>query len=364
MDPQSDALSSTIDQDFNLSGKDDWLAHMYVNEPRLNDVELFPLFGQTAAPDEMALSPSTIKSAYEADAGSLWVVERLKSSISFLSDPTFCNPSRCEPKRVKAAPWSSSSSPGGVYFTVPSAVATPRKGSAPSYVCFLTTGIVAYCNLSSEATRVFTRYGSRTDEKVVDHRIGIYPFEYEYQRAITFFGHVAGKKTLRYTFSSGVLHFTTRQEGGVDVSANFGASPQKSVFHKKNTTSSKSTNLNPIVDNIKEGRFPASLSYADKGQSSIYIRVVAVSSEIGFGCTLAVPVFDARSPTALGGKFDLSAIHKLPQYKGDVEANSLVMVGYTANTYLTGPRSSTPNVDMLSTNVQFVVIHADAPGHC
>ena len=142
---------------------------------------------------------------------------RLKSSISFSSDPTFCNPSRCEPKRVKAAPWSSSSSPGGVYFTVPPTVATPRKGTGPSYVCFLTTGIVAYCNLLSEATRVFSRYGSRTDDKVVDHRIGIYPFEYEYQRAITFFGHIADKKTLRYTFSSGVLHFTTKQEGQPDA---------------------------------------------------------------------------------------------------------------------------------------------------
>ena len=148
------------------------------------------------------------------------------------------------------------------------------------------------------------------------------------------------------------------------MSTNFGASPQKSVFHKKKTIFPKSTSLNPIVDNIKEGRFLASLSYTDKGQSAVCIRLVYVSSEIGLGCTHAVPVFDARSPASLGGKFDLSAIHDLPEYKGDVEANSLVMVGYTANTYLTGPRSSTPNVDMLSTNVQFVVVHADAPRHC
>ena len=72
---------------------------------------------------------------------------------------------------------------------------------------------MAYCNLASPATRVYTRVGSRVEEKVVDHRIGIYPFEYEYQRALTFLAHVAGKKTLRYSFSSGVLHFTTKQDG-------------------------------------------------------------------------------------------------------------------------------------------------------
>ncbi|KAJ3542316.1 hypothetical protein NMY22_g3559 [Coprinellus aureogranulatus] len=321
--PTSDA----VDTEFVESGKESWLASMYANEPVLSDVDLIPLHSQAEAPDSLALIPSTIKAAYEHGENSHWVVQRLQSCLSFRAESVFCNPSR----------W------GGVNLLVPSSVAIPRKGTLPSHMCFLTTGIVAYCNLASPATRVYNRVNSRVEEKVVDHRIGIYPFEYEYQRALTYFAHVAGKKTLRYSFSSGVLQFTTKQDGANnEVSTNFSVSPQKSIFHKKPAGPSINARLNPLVDQIKDGRFSASLSYNER-----------------------VPVFDARSPLVLSKGFDPTSICGLPLLPDDIDVdpNSLVTVGYTANIYVTGPKSITPNVDMLSMNVQFVLLHADPPSN-
>ncbi|KAJ3531647.1 hypothetical protein NMY22_g8064 [Coprinellus aureogranulatus] len=337
--PTSDA----VETEFMESGKELWLASMYANEPVLSEVDLIPLHSQAEAPDSLALIPSSIRAAYEDDEHSHWVVQRLKSCLSFCAESVFCNPSRCEPRRVKPSPWSSTISGGGVNLLVPPSVTIPRKGTLPSHICFLTSGIVAYCNLASPATRVYSRAGSRVEEKVVDHRIGIYPFEYEYQRALTFFAHVAGKKTLRYSFSSGVLHFTTKQDGASnEVATNFAVSPQKSIFHKKQVGPSNKAPLNPLVDQIKDGRFSASLSFVEK-----------------------VPVFDARSPLAFPDHFNPTSISGLPLLPDgiDVEPNSLVTIGYTANIYVTGPKATTPNVDMLSMNLQFVLLHADPPSN-
>ncbi|KAF6741788.1 hypothetical protein DFP72DRAFT_861476 [Ephemerocybe angulata] len=82
------------------------------------------------------------------------------------------------------------------------------------------------------------------------------------------------------------------------------------------------------LEHIRTLRFPSSLTYNDK-----------------------VPILDARGPSFLSGKFDLSHIHTLPVYPLDeVKANSIVTVGFTANTYVSGGGAS-KGVEFLSTNI-------------
>ncbi|KAF6747687.1 hypothetical protein DFP72DRAFT_854081 [Ephemerocybe angulata] len=106
------------------------------------------------------------------------------------------------------------------------------------------------------------------------------------------------------------------------------------------------------LEHIRTLRFPSSLTYNDKG--------VASSSSSSWSTKLTVlsqvPILDARGSSFLSGKFDLSHIHTLPVYPLDeVKANSIVTVGFTANTYVSGGGAS-KGVEFLSTNIQFDLI--------
>ena len=55
----------------------------------------------------------------------------------------------------------------------------------------------------------------------------------------------------------------------------------------------------------------------------------------------------------------MSKVNTLPLLKTEVEESSVITVGFTSNTYL-GTGSIT-GMDVLSLNIQFVIVHAGPP---
>ncbi|KAF6746712.1 hypothetical protein DFP72DRAFT_855070 [Ephemerocybe angulata] len=286
--------------DLKLGLKDAVCGLSYDKLPVLMDVELVPLYSQDAAPEETALMPSEIMKAYSKRSSSTHVPRLLKTLIEMPSHKVFVNAARAPTHIVQPSVYQSS-----VYLVIPKSVFTTKVGKLPYNACFFATGVCAYSNVCSPASKTF---GDRTTN---DHRIGMYPFEFEYQRMLTYIGHVAKKKEIRFSFTSGVLAFTTKVEGSSEVSMNYGPLASKSVFHTKvKPASSSSDNL--ALEHLRTLRFPSSLTYLDK-----------------------VPILDARGAKFLPGKLDFSHVHTLPVYPlEEVKINSIITVGFTANTPL------------------------------
>ncbi|KAJ3526606.1 hypothetical protein NMY22_g10098 [Coprinellus aureogranulatus] len=295
------------------AGEIDWM-------PLSKKVDLVPLFGSKDAPEEEALKISQLLQLYQATRTAAYLKDRLMYMTTFTQQGVLVNPARARLDRVTTNQIGTST-----YFVMPSSLVQPRPGALPFFACFLMTGVCAYSFLFSDATKIVNQ---RT---IVDHRIGLYPIEWEYQRAMTYLGNVAKKNTLRYSYTSGVMAFSSKIEGIVclhtpficaqskapsqwlgatDNSTNFGASPNKSAFHRDRPMSQTSV-VNPALEYLRTSRFPTALSYND-----------------------TVPIFDARNTTFLNGTFDLAALHTLPLIKTEVEESSVVTVGFTSNTYV------------------------------
>ncbi|KAF6742757.1 hypothetical protein DFP72DRAFT_860127, partial [Ephemerocybe angulata] len=189
----------------------------YDGLPVLMDVELLPLYSQETVPEDTALMPSDILKVYAKHSNEEHVTKLLRRLIEMPSHKVFINASRAPPHLVQSSAYQTS-----VYLVIPKTVYSAKSGKLPYNTCFFTTGVCAYSNLSEGAAKTF---GDRTTQ---DHRIGLYPIEFEYQRMFTYIGHVAKRKTVRFSYTSGVLAFTTKVEGSNEVSTNYGPSPSKS----------------------------------------------------------------------------------------------------------------------------------------
>ncbi|KAF6744641.1 hypothetical protein DFP72DRAFT_1078230 [Ephemerocybe angulata] len=313
-----------------LEGQDPWLAGSYDSLQALSDVSLFPLYGpeQSHVPDDEGIMPSTLRDSLINDPATSHVVPILTTE----GHEIIVNPSRAPLSRVKP---SSNGGNSAVYFSIPPSIVPQRPGHHAPTALFIQTGVCAYSMLKATASKPVS--GGRT---INDHRIGIYPIEFEYQRFLQYIATKASKSALRYPFTSGILAFTTKSDGGnTDTAvANYGASPSKSPFHKKKATPSSSSLANPLLHNLETMRFPPSLGFGDK-----------------------VPILDARSAALPNSSLDLSALHTLPIYRAsEVDENSIVTIGFTCNTYAsTAPSLS--GMDIISLNLQFVVVLADKP---
>ncbi|KAJ3531271.1 hypothetical protein NMY22_g8224 [Coprinellus aureogranulatus] len=311
-----------------LQGQDVFLAGTYGSMEPLKSVELVPLFGSQDPPEEEGLKLSDLLKLYESGPASRYLAKRLRQVTLFQQQGVLVNPSRAKLNKVTTSSYGSST-----YFVMPTTIVQPRNGALPFYACFIITGVCAYCYLFRPASKTLQT------RSITDHRIGLYPIEYEYQRGLTYLGNVSRKSSLRYSFTSGILAFTSKTEGSSESNnANFGASPVKSAFHRDRAVpAAQSSSGNPVLENLRTSRFPAALSYSDQ-----------------------VPIFDARGTNFLTGPFDLSLIHTLPLLNGDVDESSIVTVGYTSNTYVS-TTGSLAGADLLSMNVQFVILHAGPP---
>ncbi|KAJ3510212.1 hypothetical protein NMY22_g16037 [Coprinellus aureogranulatus] len=300
-----------------LPGQDAMLAKTYSSLEPLKKVELFPLFSTQDAPEEEALKLSQIIRSYKSSRTASFVQERLMFMVTFQHKGVYVNPSRAKLDRVTTNGYGTST-----YFVMPESVVQPRNGALPYHACFLMTGVCAYSKLFRPASK------TSNQRTTVDHRIGLYPIEFEYQRAMTYLANVTKKPSLRYSFTSGILAFSTKPEGSSDSSKNFGASPTKSSFHNDRDGPIAQTSIaNPLLEHFRSSRFPGALTYDD-----------------------VVPIFDARGSMYATGPFDLTILHTLPLITADVEESSVVTVGFTGNTYLSG-NGNLAGHDLLSLNI-------------
>ncbi|KAF6746529.1 hypothetical protein DFP72DRAFT_753193, partial [Ephemerocybe angulata] len=203
------------------------------------------------------------------------------------------------------------------YFTVPPTSLPPLPGGRPPNALFVMSGLVAYSYLRQPAVRTL---GHR---RLVDHRIGIFPFDYEWQRSLGYMATVANESPLSFTFEYGVLNFTSRLQGHNNVNMNlFVAAPVGAMVVQNQ------------VHNIMTGHFPIAVNYDED-----------------------VPIFDATNPQISFDRSTLSNLHTLPVVDGEIPRGAFVTVGYTALTFPCS-NSPLPYTRALALNVQFVLVHA------
>ena len=159
------------------------------------------MFSSQDPPEDEALKLSGLLQPYETTPAADYLPDRLKALALFQQQGVFINPARAKLSKVTVSPYGTSN-----YFIIPAAVLRPSNGALPFAACFVMTGVCAYCNLYQPAQKVL---GER---RIIDHRIGLYPVEFEYQRALRFLAIAAKKASIRYSFTSGILAFTTKTE--------------------------------------------------------------------------------------------------------------------------------------------------------
>ncbi|KAG2008883.1 hypothetical protein CC2G_014267 [Coprinopsis cinerea AmutBmut pab1-1] len=238
----------------------------------------------------------------------------------------YANASRIDPSLIKA-----STSGSSTFFNATPKMYRPIERSLSNNICFVMTGMVAYSYLTEEAIN------ASSYRTTVDHRLGLYPFDGEFQRAMTLFGNLAGKESLIYAFQGGVIPFTTRVKAGNEEQGNIVASPKKSGLFSSGIPS-QPTGSNPLLSNIKRKHYPMPLAFDDK-----------------------VPVFDARRKDKTFDDNDWDTLHRMPNWTRDeVPPYCLVTVGYTANTYyISSNFSANSSSPYLSLNLQFIIVHSD-----
>ncbi|EAU85049.2 hypothetical protein CC1G_04145 [Coprinopsis cinerea okayama7 len=305
---------------------DDWLRPTYKGLPKLKYVLLEKTSkNQKERSDDSLLSPARIKDCIDR-SGPDHLQSRLFRLLTMKHYKLYANASRIDPSLIKP-----SSTGTSTFFNASPRMYRPTERSLSNNVCFVMTGTVAYSYLTEDAVNA-TSYKTTTD-----HRIGLYPFDGEFQRAMTLFGNLAGKTSLIYAFHGGVIPFTTRVKAGDEDRGNIVATPKKAGLFGKGIPS-QPTGSNPLLSNIKRKHYPLPLAFDDK-----------------------VPVFDARRKDKVFNDSDWDDLHRFPIWTRDeVPPYCLVSVGYTANTYLISTNySANAGSPYLSLNLQFVVVHSD-----
>ncbi|KAG2021343.1 hypothetical protein CC2G_006589 [Coprinopsis cinerea AmutBmut pab1-1] len=305
---------------------DDWLRESYNGLPKLKYVLLEKTSkNQKERVDDSLLSPSRIKACFEKN-GLDYIQNRLFKMLTMKHYKLYANASRIDPSMIKA-----SSSGSSTFFNSMPSMYRPTERSLSNNICFVMTGMVAYSYLTEEAVNVSSY------KTTADHRIGLYPFDGEFQRAMTLFGNLAGKDSLVYTFHGGVIPFTTRIKVGNEDQGNIVASPKKAGLFATGMPSQPS-GCNPLLSNIKRKHYPMPLAFDDK-----------------------VPVFDARRKDRVFDDSDWDELHRFPIWTHDeVPPYCLVTIGYTANTYTISTNySANTSSPYLSLNLQFVIVHSD-----
>ncbi|KAF6744637.1 hypothetical protein DFP72DRAFT_1078226 [Ephemerocybe angulata] len=154
-----------------------------------------------------------------------------------------------------------------------------------------------------------------------DHRVGLYPFDYEWQRSLRFIGATADQTLLAVDYEAGMLSFVTRCEGQ-DI-------PNISSLLW-------STAMTPL-DSISRDEYPTALNFSDD-----------------------VPIFLTTDPQYEFNHTSFNNLLALPRHNAEIPLGSLITVGYTAVTF---PYDSSPipETRAFTLNVQFVLLHSYPP---
>lgn len=103
---------------------------------------------------------------------------------------------------------------------------------------------------------------------------------------------------------------------------------------------------------MEENDFPASLGFNDHSMC-----LTSVTSSLARLTSCKVPIYDARNgPKSFNGDF-FGSLHQMPMYTGDLPADSLVTIAFTASIW---PMKLTCGrvLDVVGFYIQFVILHA------
>ncbi|KAF6742745.1 hypothetical protein DFP72DRAFT_1081511 [Ephemerocybe angulata] len=246
------------------------------------------------------------------------LLKRLKAMLLLESRKVMVNPARADVTQVKVLDRGFVS-----YFTIPFELAPPRQDGNPRTACFFLSGIVAKSMLRQPATKP---EGSLLGYS--DHRIALWGFNHEFQRALAYLGAVGGYKNLVYeSFLGECLIFRTLPEGASrTISSAFSENESKPYFQGELDESDNNAQHFASYD------FPNGLKYETK-----------------------VPVYDATDPNLGVSDNVWEDIKKLPLHLGEVPGEAVVTVAYTAE--LVFVPFAIPPCRKVDLYIQFVVIH-------
>ncbi|KAJ3508130.1 hypothetical protein NMY22_g16714 [Coprinellus aureogranulatus] len=310
-----------------LPRMDPWMYETYWGLPELQEITLVP-HDNGNPPVLDTFSASTVRSIYCGKRTNVCLfysaspsVRRIYTALTTVGFDVFINPSRARPDRVEAV-----FEYGVMYYRIPRRLHEPGLDCSPKNVCFFSTGVAAYSHLTAPYT---STHGGRTIE---DRRLGIYPVELEYQRALAFLGTAANKCALRFGFSGGALHFVTRTK----------------EFSERNSNNST----------MSDASFLGMHSDGDQHDAILNILTQSFPHALNFNCY--IPIFDARHPAFAFDRSNFQSLFALPLFHGELPHGALVTVGYTTCIFhepgSDPERISDDGVSMFF--VQFIILHS------
>ena len=203
-------------------------------------------------------------------------------------------------------------------------------------------GIVSECNIVSPG------FAGPPSATYSVRRITIAPFDQEFRRDTSVWGHILKFRSIVGTVGAGGVSFSSHRKTEIPQGGN--STPKKTAAYLTQVTS-------PLAA-ASAGRagasYPSSRGFDDPSMSPPD-RVPPLLK------SLSVPIYDGRRRTTSAFLFDdqgFASLSDLPLYrdgKRDLSDKAVVAVAYTAGTW-TG-RSGELN---LSTNLQFVILLGNA----
>ncbi|KAF6741977.1 hypothetical protein DFP72DRAFT_1082838 [Ephemerocybe angulata] len=182
---------------------DPWLQANGRAIPDLGYVNLRSVGTERWNPDA-GYSPSGLKDDYVTRASSKWLSCRLKDFLLLECTGVMINPARAAVTQVEVLRKGQQ-----IYFTAPSNIAPSRRNGSPRTVCYFISGIVAKSLLRQPMTKPENSLFATPD-----HRIILWGFKHEFQRALSYLGAVSHHRNLVFDSCFGeCLVFKTLPEG-------------------------------------------------------------------------------------------------------------------------------------------------------
>jgi hypothetical protein len=248
----------------------------------------------------------------------------VRCGLTFVQSSIYVNMSRIKPQKLKVEA-------GRVKLT---------NGYSHAHVVGIMLGVVTECALISEAA-----VGPAMSPYVV-HKISIVPFTQEMRRDTSVWGQLYNFDVISGPITEMGISFSTRKKAETPIS-----SPRKSGLFKSFAASS----IAPMASSSSSPStsYPASKSFLEPSTFCAY----CAASPLTF--SIPVPIYDGREVGSHKAftftDDDFNKLHTWRLYKDgrrDLDDRSVVAVGYTIGTYLSGKTQERS----LSANVQFVVL--------
>ncbi|KAH6907197.1 hypothetical protein BKA70DRAFT_1223558 [Coprinopsis sp. MPI-PUGE-AT-0042] len=304
----------------------EWLKELARGLPSLKEVVFDKTSRNQSSDDPQADRKISLDSLFAelTEMGRPDLNDRIRTLLSMPSTMTYVNPVTIDPRGLR----NSRLKNGSRFLNV--SYYRPTKGASPN-ACLLMTGIVAYSYMTADAVipNSFTGRSSR------DHRIGIAPLEYIFQRSMTVIATGLEFTEMVYPFAQGCMPFSTKAEYVSNDESNIVVSPTKASL-LSGSSSRLPSGANRLDSLMQNHSYPLPLRYEDK-----------------------VPCYDVRAR-----EHDFSAawwtkLWRMPIWaQKEIPIGALVTVGFTANSFPVKSNLTSLETNHLSTNLQFVLVHS------